>query len=470
MRLYNTLTGQQREFVPAHGNTVQMYVCGVTPYSATHVGHALSYVIFDTLRRYLEHQGYGVRHIQNFTDVDDKIIQRAQESGRSETDLAERYIADFFRVMDALNIRRADAYPRATQEIPGILAAIQDLVDKGFAYPAAGDVYFRVRQIPDYGKLSHRTLEGMIAGARVQVDADKEHPMDFVLWKGAKPGEPSWDSPWGPGRPGWHIECTAMSLRYLDYPLDIHGGGQDLIFPHHENEIAQSEAYTGAAPFARYWVHNGLLQLGADKMSKSLGNLVSVEEALENYSADALRAYLLSSHYRSPLQYGDEGAAAMERSLARFHHALRPGPAENSGDSDSGGDTPAALDAAPFRARFIAAMDDDLNTPQALAALFDLAREINRARDGGQPIAAAQETLRELGGLLGLTFAERGPAAGAVQLAAQPFIEMLVSARSELRQARQYALADRIRDQLAAQGVTLEDTPEGTLWQYQRPE
>lgn len=468
MRLYNTLTGQQREFVPADGNTVQMYVCGVTPYSATHVGHALSYVIFDTLRRYLEHQGYGVRHIQNFTDVDDKIIQRAQESGRSETDLAERYIADFFRVMDALNIRRADAYPRATQEIPGILAAIQDLVDKGFAYPAAGDVYFRVRQIPDYGKLSHRTLEGMIAGARVQVDADKEHPMDFVLWKGAKPGEPSWDSPWGPGRPGWHIECTAMSLRYLDYPLDIHGGGQDLIFPHHENEIAQSEAYTGAAPFARYWVHNGLLQLGADKMSKSLGNLVSVEEALENYSADALRAYLLSSHYRSPLQYGDEGAAAMERSLARFHHALRPGPAENSDDSDSA--RPAALDDAPFRERFIAAMDDDLNTPQALAALFDLAREINRARDGGQPIAAAQETLRELGGLLGLTFADRGPAAGAAQLAAQPFIEMLVSARAELRQARQYALADRIRDQLAAQGVTLEDTPEGTLWQYQRPE
>ena len=470
MRLYNTLTGQQREFVPANGNTVQMYVCGVTPYSATHVGHALSYVIFDTLRRYLEHQGYGVRHIQNFTDVDDKIIQRAQESGRSETDLAERYIADFFRVMDALNIRRADAYPRATQEIPGILAAIQDLVDKGFAYPAAGDVYFRVRQIPDYGKLSHRTLEGMIAGARVQVDADKEHPMDFVLWKGAKPGEPSWESPWGPGRPGWHIECTAMSLRYLDYPLDIHGGGQDLIFPHHENEIAQSEAYTGAAPFARYWVHNGLLQLGADKMSKSLGNLVSVEEALENYSADALRAYLLSSHYRSPLQYGDEGAAAMERSLARFHHALRPGPADSGGDDDGDSARPAAFDAAPFRERFIAAMDDDLNTPQALAALFDLAREINRAREGGQPIAAAQETLRELGGLLGLTFAERGPAAGAAQLAAQPFIEMLVSARAELRQARQYALADRIRDQLAAQGVTLEDTPNGTLWQYQRPE
>lgn len=286
--------------------------------------------------------------------------------------------------------------------------------------------------------------------------------MDFVLWKGAKPGEPSWDSPWGPGRPGWHIECTAMSQRYLDYPLDIHGGGQDLIFPHHENEIAQSEAYTGITPFANYWVHNGLLQLGEDKMSKSLGNLVSVEEALQRYSADALRAYFLSSHYRSPLQYGDEGAAAMERSLARFHHALRPGPAETAGAA-------AAMDAAPYRERFITAMDEDLNTPQALAALFDLAREINRARDAGQPVNAAQETLRELGGILGLTFAERGPAAGAAELAAQPFIELLVNTRAELRQARQYALADRIRDELAAQGVTLEDTPNGTLWQYQRP-
>ena len=464
MKLYNTLTGQEREFVPANGNAVQMYVCGVTPYSSTHVGHALSYVIFDTLRRYLEHLGYTVRHIQNFTDVDDKIIQRAQEAGLSEAELSERYIADFFRTMDALNIRRADAYPRATQEIPGIIAAIQDLVDKDFAYPAAGDVYFRVNRSPDYGKLSHRTLDGMIAGARVQVDADKEHPMDFVLWKGAKPGEPSWESPWGPGRPGWHIECTAMSLRYLDYPLDIHGGGQDLIFPHHENEIAQSEAYTGRAPFAHYWVHNGLLQLGEDKMSKSLGNLVSVEAALQRYSADALRAYFLSSHYRSPLQYGDDGAAAMERSLTRFHHALRPGPAADSADGGN------ALEAAPFRERFRTAMDDDLNTPQAMAALFDLAREINRARDAGQPVKAAQETLRELGGLLGLTFAERGPAGGAAELAAQPFIELLVNTRAELRQARQYALADRIRDELAAQGVTLEDTPNGTLWQYQRPD
>ena len=466
MRLYNTLTGEEKEFAPADGKTVKMYVCGVTPYSSTHVGHALSYVVFDTLRRYLEYRGYRVKHVQNFTDVDDKIIQRAQEAGISEDELTERFIADFFRTMDALNILRADLYPRATQEIQPILDTIQSLVDKDFAYPAAGDVYFRVNRKEDYGKLSHRTLEGMIAGARVQVDEDKEHPMDFVLWKGAKPGEPSWDSPWGPGRPGWHIECTAMSLRYLDYPLDIHGGGQDLIFPHHENEIAQSEAHTGIRPFAHHWVHNGLLQLGDDKMSKSLGNLVSVEEALERYSADSLRIYFLSSHYRSPLQYSDEGSAAMERSMDRFHHALRPANQTESG-AEPGTSGDAELDAAPYRDRFLAAMDDDLNTPQAIAALFDLAREINRAKDGGVSVTAAQDTLRELGGILGLTFAD--PTAGREELAAKPFIDLLVSTRTELRQARQFALADRIRDELAAQGVSLEDTAQGTLWRYQRP-
>ena len=461
MRLYNTLTGAEKEFVPADGKTVKMYVCGVTPYSSTHVGHALSYVVFDTLRRYLEYQGYQVKHIQNFTDVDDKIIQRAQEAGVSEEALTAQYIDDFFHTMDALNILRAEVYPKATQEIGPILETIQSLVDKGFAYPASGDVYFRVNRKDDYGKLSHRTLDGMIAGARIQVDEDKEHPMDFVLWKGAKPGEPSWESPWGPGRPGWHIECTAMSLRYLDYPLDIHGGGQDLIFPHHENEIAQSEAHTGITPFAHHWVHNGLLQLGEDKMSKSLGNLVSVEEALAEYSADALRIYFLSSHYRTPLQYSEEGSAAMERSMDRFYHALRP---TDGNDESAPGDK--TLDPAPFRQRFIAAMDDDLNTPQAIAALFDLARDINRERDAGSSVQDAQETLRELGRILGLTFEER--AAGSDELAAQPFIDLLVSTRTELRQARQFALADRIRDELAAQGVVLEDSAQGTVWRYQR--
>ena len=457
MKLYNTLSGQVEDFVPSDGNLVKMYVCGVTPYSSTHVGHALSYVVFDTLRRYLEHKGYEVRHVQNFTDIDDKIIQRAQESGVSEDELVEEFIGDYFHTMDALNIQRASEYPRATREIPRIIDAIAGLIDRGHAYPAAGDVYFRVTSKDDYGKLSHRTLDSMIAGARIQVDENKEHPMDFVLWKGAKPGEPSWESPWGPGRPGWHIECTAMSLEYLGEQLDIHGGGHDLVFPHHENEIAQSECYTGMKPFSRYWMHNGLLQLGSDKMSKSLGNLVSVVEALERYSPDAMRLYFLSSHYRSPLAYSDEGAAAVERSLERVRRALIPG---NGGGPE--------VDAQTHRTRFAAAMDDDLNTPQAVAALFDLARDINRGRDSGQSIDAGQTALRELGGVLGLTFKDRP--AREDNLAAAPFIDLLVSVRTELRAARQFALADQIRDGLAEQGVTLEDGAQGTQWQRQTTE
>ena len=457
MKLYNTLSGQVEEFVPSEDNLVKMYVCGVTPYSATHVGHALSYVVFDTLRRYLEHKGYEVRHVQNFTDIDDKIIQRAQETGVSEDELVEEFIGDYFRTMDALNIQRATEYPRATREIPRIIDAISGLIDRGHAYPAAGDVYFRVTSKDDYGKLSHRTLDSMIAGARIQVDENKEHPMDFVLWKGAKPGEPSWDSPWGPGRPGWHIECTAMSLEYLGEQLDIHGGGQDLVFPHHENEIAQSECYTGAKPFSRYWMHNGLLQLGSDKMSKSLGNLVSVVEALERFSPDAMRLYFLSSHYRSPLAYSDEGAAAVERSLERVRRALIPG--NGSGPE---------VESETHRDRFSAAMDDDLNTPQAVAALFDLARDINRGRDAGRSIGSGQSALRELGGVLGLTFEDR-PSQDA-DLAAAPFIDLLVSVRTDLRAARQFALADQIRDGLAEQGVTLEDSPQGTQWQRQSTE
>ena len=455
MRLYNTLTGRDEEFTPSEGNKVKIYVCGVTPYSATHVGHALSYVVFDVLRRYLEYLGYQVRHIQNFTDVDDKIIQRASEQQISEEELAQQYINDFFTTMDALNVQRAHVYPRATQEIPHIIETIQGLVENEYAYPAGGDVYFRVTRSDDYGKLSHRTLDGMIAGSRVEVDELKEHPMDFVLWKGAKPGEPFWESPWGPGRPGWHIECTAMSLEHLGDPLDIHGGGQDLIFPHHENEIAQSEAYTGRKPFARYWMHNGLLQLGADKMSKSLGNLVSVEEALAAHHPDTLRVYFLSSHYRSPLSYSAEGAEATERSLERLHRALRPG--DGTGEP---------FEAAPLRERFLAAMDSDLNTPQAIAALFDLAREINRARDSGGNVAAAQDILRDLGTIFGLTFHD-STADRQGDLAARPFIELLVSTREELRRAKQYELADQIRHNLASHGITLEDTPQGTEWQHQ---
>ena len=455
MRLYNTLTGQAQEFIPTEGNTVKMYVCGVTPYSSTHVGHALSYVVFDVLRRYLEYTGYEVRHVQNFTDVDDKIIQRAQERGIDPDELAEQFIDDFFRTMDALNIQRAHVYPRATQEIGPIIETIRDLVEKDYAYPAGGDVFFRVTRSQDYGKLSHRTLDGMIAGARVEVDEHKENPMDFALWKGARPGEPSWESPWGPGRPGWHIECTAMSTTYLGESLDIHGGGQDLIFPHHENEIAQSEASTGHQPFSRFWVHNGLLRLGEDKMSKSLGNLVSVEDALERHDPDSLRLYFLSSHYRSPLQFTEEGCAAMSRSTERLRHAL-------SRDDDNTGQP---LDGAPYKEKFLEAMDDDLNTPRALAVLFDMARDINRCQDSGGQAKEAQETLRHLGGILGVTFAEPVTATQE-SLAAKPFIELLLETRTQLRQAKEYSLADQIRQGLETQGVIFEDTAQGTNWEY----
>ena len=491
MKLYNTLTHDLQDFAPADGNTVKMYVCGVTPYSSTHVGHALSYVAFDTLRRYLEFLGFDVKHVQNFTDVDDKIINRAQEQGIEPDELAEEFIEDFYRTMDALNIQRAHVYPRATQEIGPIIETIQKLVDNGSAYPGGGDVFFRVTKKDDYGKLSHRTLDGMQAGARIEVDENKEHPMDFVLWKGARAGEPSWNSPWGPGRPGWHIECTAMSITYLGDTLDIHGGGQDLIFPHHENEIAQSEASTGQTPFSRYWVHNGLLQLGTDKMSKSLGNLVSVEEALENYSPDAIRLYFLSSHYRSPLSYTDEGCDAMERSADRLRNALR----EESQSDDDG------MDPAPFREQFIAGMDDDLNTPKALAAMFDLSREMNRQRDEGHSITAAQDCLRHLGSILGLTFQEREAALNVdadsynaliagirdrvsetehaellgliddgntanVETVSPENIDLLINLRSECRNYKQYALADEIRGWFDTQGISVEDSAAGSVWSY----
>ena len=454
MKLYNTLTSKAEEFIPANGMDVNMYVCGVTPYSSTHVGHALSYIVFDVLRRYLEYQGYVVRHVQNFTDVDDKIIQRSIEEGISGDDLAQRYMNDFFTTMDALNVQRASVYPRATQEIPRIVETIEKLIEKGFAYPAVGDVYFRVTKSEDYGKLSSRTLDGMIAGARIQIEENKEHPMDFALWKGAKDGEPSWDSPWGPGRPGWHIECTTMSLDNLGDSIDIHGGGQDLIFPHHENEIAQSEAYTGIKPFSRYWVHNGLLQFDHDKMSKSTGNMVSAEEALANYSADALRVYFLSSHYRSPLNYSHEGALATERSVDRFRYAL--GLNKNSGS---------VLDMTPYESRFVEAMEDDLNTPQAIAALFDLAREINRCHANGFNVEDAQSSLRKLGGILGITFNPKQSKKSS-DLVAEPFIHMLLDIRTELRDTKQYDLSDKIRNMLTEQGVTIEDTADGAQWSY----
>jgi cysteinyl-tRNA synthetase len=449
LRLRNTESGQVEEFLP-RGDPVTMYVCGVTPYDVNHVGHAMSYIIFDTLRRYLEHRGYKVKHVQNFTDIDDRIIDRAERLGVTISDLTSEMIARYEGDMRALNILPAHAYPRATEEIPRMIQMIENLIERGYAYEAGGDVYFRVRQLEGYGRLSHRDIDSLIAGARVEPSDQKEHPADFALWKGAKPGEPSWESPWGPGRPGWHIECSAMSLRYLGEQIDIHGGGEDLIFPHHENEIAQTEAYTGKPPFVRYWVHNAWVKAGEEKMSKSLGNFVSIREALERWPADALRIWVLTSHYRTPLTYTDDALAAAKRAAER----LRIAASARDGTEGTGG-----VDPTPYRELFVDAMDDDLNTAKALAALFELAKVINRARDEGTSFAEAQGALREQADVLGLTLAEPEAALGAA-----PFVELLIRVRNDLRSAKQFELADRVRTGLAQLGIAIEDTPRGTEW------
>ncbi len=453
MKLYSTLSRRAEEFTPS-GDEVKMYVCGPNLYAPCHVGHAMSYIVFDVLRRYLEYRGYKVRHVQNFTDIEDNIINRAQAQNVAIDELAEQHVEQFFRDMAPLNILRAHVYPRATREIPTIIEMVQRLIENGHAYQADGDIYFRVQSRPDYGKLSARDLDGMRAGARVEPGENKEHPGDFTLWKASKPGEPAWDSPWGQGRPGWHIECSAMSLKYLGHPIDIHGGGQDLIFPHHENEIAQSESYTNdQKPFARFWVHNGLMRLAEseEKMTRHLGNLVPIHEVLQRYGGDGLRIFVLNSHYRSPITFSEESLEASRRGAERLRIAVNTG----AGDSDP------PVDAAPFKQRFLDAMDGDLNTPSALASLFDLAREINRARDEGRRADEAQAAEREMAGILGLTLVE--PQA-ADRAGLEPFIELLVELRNDLRSAEQYELSDKLRARLAQIGVTLEDTATGTRW------
>ena len=453
MKLHNTLSGNKEKFNTPDGD-VRMYVCGITPYAPSHIGHAMMSVVFDVVRRYLEFRGYAVTHIQNFTDVDDKIIVTANDNGVSTTELAETNIRQYLAEMDALNVLRADAYPRATTEIPAIVSMIERLEEQGYAYNVDGDVYFRVGRKDDYGKLSRRSPEDLLAGARIEVDEAKEDPRDFALWKSQKPGEPAWDSPWGAGRPGWHIECSAMSMRYLEEGVDIHGGGADLIFPHHENEIAQSESFSQQKPFARFWLHNGLLSINEDKMSKSIGNVITVGEALERFSAAALRLFFLSSHYRNPLVYSDQNITAQERAIERLRTAANAGGRQGDGKP---------VDSSKFEQAFIEAMDDDLNTPRALAAIFDLSREINRASEQGSDVANAQHTLRKLVGILGIDLEEAESGANGD---VAPFVDLLVDIRSELRAARQFALADKIRDGLAAHGVTLEDSGGGTDWRY----
>ena len=456
MKVFNSLSAKKEDFTP-RGDEVTMYVCGVNPYDDAHIGHALSYIFFDVVRRYLEYRGYKVKHVQNITDIEDNIIATANRRGMTVQELTQKYVERYDEDMAALNVRPAHFFPRAMGEIDKMIEVVQGLIDKGFAYAVGGDVYFRVRNVPDYGKLSHRTLDSMRAGTRIEPGEDKEDPVDFVLWKESKPGEPSWDSPWGKGRPGWHIECTAMSIKYLDEQIDIHAGGQDVVFPHHENEIVQSESFTGKKPFVKYWMHNGLMQMGEEKMSRSVGNLIKIREALEKYSSDAIHVFVLGSYYRSPLTYTEEALEAAERGAERLQRVAA---------QESTGGKGEALDAAPYREKFIAAMDDDFNTPQALAVLFDLTRDMNQAGDRGGNVEEARKTLRELGDVLGLTF--KKPEEAPMDAETESQINTLIGERTAARQEKNWLLADEIRNKLDELGITLEDSSTGTTWKRKR--
>jgi len=463
IRLYNTLTRKKEDLQTLEPGLVKMYVCGPTVYNDAHVGHAMSALVFDIVRRYLEYRGYNVRHVMNYTDVDDKIINRANQMGVDPFVLSQRYIEDFDQNLEDLNIQPATAKPRVSKTMPQIIAFVKGLIDKGYAYAASnGDVYFRVTHDADYGKLSARKLDDMQAGARIEIEELKEHPMDFALWKASKPGEPSWDSPWGKGRPGWHIECSAMNLAELGEQIDIHGGGNDLIFPHHENEIAQSESFTGKQ-FARYWMHNGMLQLGGEKMSKSLGNIISIKEFLTRRDADVMRMLVLNGSYRAPLMFNDETLDGAEKGLERIKSALRPA-ADKANPASTGALNALSAQMELTKNGYIAAMDDDFNTAGALGILFDLVRAINTARDAGAnalQLKPAQETLRELADVFGLRLTEKTGSEGA-----EKYIELLVEVRSEVRKQKLWLLSDLIRDRLKELGVTIEDSKEGTKWRF----
>ncbi len=462
IQIYNTLTRSKERFETLEPAVVKMYVCGVTVYDQAHIGHAMSALVFDVIRRYLEYRGYEVRHVVNFTDVDDKIINRANALGRDPKALAEGYVAEFMDDLAALDVKPATAYPRATETMAEIQRFIADLIESDHAYAIDGDVYFRVASDPDYGKLSRRSLEDMQAGARIEIGEAKEHPMDFALWKASKPGEPAWDSPWGKGRPGWHIDCSAMNLAELGEQIDVHGGGNDLIFPHHENEIAQSESYTGKQ-FARYWIHNGMLQLGGEKMSKSLGNIVSIQEFLSKRDADVMRMLVLNGSYRAPLMFNDGTLDAAEKSVSRLKSGLRAAPASAKGLPAEAASAFAGQ-AEAVRKSFVDAMDDDFNTPLAMAALFELVKGINTARDQGattEQLKPSQDVLRELTGVLGLRMADKAGSGDA-----DKFVDLLVEVRSEVRKQKLWQLSDLIRDKLKELGVTLEDSKEGTTWRW----
>lgn len=462
MKVYNTLTRKKEELVPITPGEIKMYACGPTVYNYIHIGNARPLCIFDILRRYLEYRGYNVKFVQNFTDIDDKIIRRANEEHVDFSEISERYIKEFWTDADGLNVRHATINPKATENIDAIIQIILTLIEKGYAYEAQGDVYFSTEKFKDYGKLSHQPLEDLEAGARIMVGEVKREPMDFAVWKAAKPGEPAWDSPWGKGRPGWHIECSAMNWRYLGDTIDIHCGGQDLIFPHHENEIAQSECFTGK-PFAHYWMHNGYINVDNVKMSKSLGNFFTVRDVAEKYGYEPIRYLLISAQYRSPINYSTDIIEQCIAALNRLYTCRDSLDFElkNAADAEHDGDKAIIDGFDKYREQFISAMDDDLNTADAIASIFELVRDINTNVVGKTPSKALVEgaiaMFDELTGVLGLVYNRKTETLDSD-------VEALIEARTNARKEKNWAEADRIRDQLKEMGIVLEDTAQGVKW------
>ena len=476
LRVYNTLTKRKEEFVPQVAGEASIYVCGVTPYNHPHIGNARPFVTWDVIKRYLRKSGYKVKHIQNFTDVDDKIIRTANQEGVKWSDISNRYIDAYFKVMDQLHVERADVYPKVSEHMDEIIHMIEVLVEKGYAYPLDGDVYYSVESFEGYGKLSGRKLEDMQAGARVDIDERKQNPMDFALWKSAKPGEPAWESPWGKGRPGWHIECSAMSLKYLGETFDFHGGGSDLIFPHHENEIAQSQACcSNHDSFVKYWLHNGFITINEEKMSKSLNNFFTVLDILEKYPAEVLRFFIVATHYRSPLDFSDERLNEAARSLDRLKTAMENCmELEKHAEGETSEISKSLVDAAKqAKADFYAAMDDDFNTALALSSMFALAKEINvyynaittgKITHAKEDFIIARDVYFDMADILGILIDVREGKQEENQEMVEDLMKIIIELRQEARQNKDWATADKIRDGLNAIGVTLEDSPTGVRW------